>query len=62
MIRVESRRKDRIRILYVIMVKCKARNRCGRGCLVRVRVVCKVMCAHLVRWCGCHRLKGVWDR
>uniref|UniRef100_A0A251VB03 Uncharacterized protein n=1 Tax=Helianthus annuus TaxID=4232 RepID=A0A251VB03_HELAN len=37
MIRVESRRKDGIRILYVIMVKRKAGNRCSRGCLVRIR-------------------------
>ncbi|KAF5805085.1 hypothetical protein HanXRQr2_Chr05g0204921 [Helianthus annuus] len=39
MIRVESRRKNGIRILYVIMVKCEARNRCSRGCLVRIRKV-----------------------
>ncbi|MFS7910743.1 hypothetical protein Hanom_Chr02g00109781 [Helianthus anomalus] len=40
MIRVEFRRKDGIRILYVVMLKRKARNRCSRGCLVRIRVVC----------------------
>ncbi|KAJ0867805.1 hypothetical protein HanRHA438_Chr12g0567391 [Helianthus annuus] len=60
-VRIKSWGKNGIRILNVVVLEHKARDGCGRRCLIGVRVMHKMLRAHLVRRYRCHRLKGVWD-